>query len=730
MKANHILDKVAGDGGSASMTTEELEMLKAEMQQIKGDTESGIWSRRSWTEDVRFCRWDGQSDDGRKRQSAMGGKAPHPFEGATDGRIRLADMIIGEHVAVKLAAAMRADLTVKGMETTDESWAAKLRTLLRYITRGRRYWREIVKLTQYEEGDSPAAAILGVFWHHETGIRTASISAEEFVQLAWSMASDGDPDEEFAADLMDMVINPEREDEAMRAIQLTLPKIRPARVKKILKAWRSEESAEYPESYDKPGRIRYRAMRLFEDVYLPSNTGPLESARVVYVREWMSPAEIQEKIVTEGWSESFVNKVLKQSGTKYAYAGKTSFPETIVKLRADGSTETISVSTTDAYAGLIEIIYPYWKAVNDDGMRGVYWTIIHPDIDESAVDRQICPEAEVHGEYPFVEFSREILNDRLLDSRSISELCMTDQQALKLEHDAVGDHAQLSIPPIFVPANRPNIPLQIGPLRQIKRKRSNDYEWMHLPDFPSSALAQQKETRRRVDEYFGRYNPEVDERVVIAKQQFRVNMFLWSLADVMLMSGQLAQANMTDEEVSRIIGGKGVQVDRSRAEIQGQFDVLLDFDVRNLDPEYVLKLAESISKVILPMDNSMTIQRDKTVGILLSAFNPQLAEATLRPVEDATQDEINDEENNFVKISVGIEPPMVKEGQNHELRYMRLVELLEEAPDVVQSWPDRSKEILKRRLDHLEFMVQQEENKIIGTVGATPALGEVQEIEQ
>ena len=52
-------------------------------------------------DDMRLCRWEGQTEDGKKHSDYRQDQDPAmPFEGASDVRVRLADKLINELVAV------------------------------------------------------------------------------------------------------------------------------------------------------------------------------------------------------------------------------------------------------------------------------------------------------------------------------------------------------------------------------------------------------------------------------------------------------------------------------------------------------------------------------------------------------------------------------------------------------------------------------------------------------
>ena len=78
------------------MTREAISTLLSEISQAEADA-SYYYGRKVENFNTRFCLWAGQSEDGRKHQSALGRK-PFPWDGAADSRIRLADTITNENV--------------------------------------------------------------------------------------------------------------------------------------------------------------------------------------------------------------------------------------------------------------------------------------------------------------------------------------------------------------------------------------------------------------------------------------------------------------------------------------------------------------------------------------------------------------------------------------------------------------------------------------------------------
>jgi hypothetical protein len=149
--AEPSLDQVPGDGLPRRLTpdqqTDTLAELKGMVDEIRTSLNEDVYTRRRDNEDVRYCRWAGQSADGRKRKTALG-KDPIPFDGASDNRVRLADKIIREQSLPMVAAATRVQPRLVGMDGTDASTAYRMGLVLDWIKTNQwgASWRRELKL--------------------------------------------------------------------------------------------------------------------------------------------------------------------------------------------------------------------------------------------------------------------------------------------------------------------------------------------------------------------------------------------------------------------------------------------------------------------------------------------------------------------------------------------------------------------------------------------------------
>jgi len=719
------IETVKGDGGTAPITKDELTLLKTEMDSIARDAAQDIQARRTEAEDTRFCRWPNQSADGLKHSDPVDGHKAFPFEGASDSRVRLSDMIINEREKIMVASAMRSDVSVEGIESNDFELGSRMQILLNWIIKnafGSTYRRELKKLAQWQEGDVPAGAVMGVYWLQESALENKVLSVDEIGQMLYESISNdpalkGLTKNQFMVDLQNLITLDSERDRLENILISVSPHLSKGRISKIIKELRETGQAVYPSPYIKTSSPKITAHRMFEDIFFPSNTYDIRRARVIFVREWLTESDLRERSVTHGYSQKYVDQVLK-------HEGETGFPE-YVRNEVDGDwfTQSAKGPSQIQYKGMYEQITAYQRSCNDDGVPGIYYTCFHHAVDISAKDRILLDYA--HGEYPFVWFGRETLTNRLWDSRSVSELAMGQQKMLKILWDSFLDHTSIAtIPPVRVPKNRPNQRLEIGPLKQIKENRPGEVSFMEPPRYPVSNDKAQPLLENQVNEYFGRAHKDVMPVITQLHAQDMTDSFLANVKDVLVMVLQLCQQYVSDEFLARITGAKeGLPIIRSRAEIQGKFDLCISFDSKDLDMEYVVKKAELIGKYILPIDTLSTVQRDKLVARLFAGIDPSLAEATLQPVQNANMKEALDEQVNFAKIASGVEPPMLEEGQNHQLRLQTLQQIAQANPDAIERLQEDSKQILQARFEHLQHMVEQQTtNKQYGRMGAVPAL--------
>jgi hypothetical protein len=649
---------------------------------------------------TRLAQWDGQSDDGKKWSNNIGRQA-FPWDGSSDSRVRLADSICNENARMKKQAFFRAKLQLVPVEPGDFQKKKSAEDALNYLlyTRCEQSLRREVELAaQYSE--EYGLAIMGVFWRTTTRTETKTIVLQDILDVV----KQGDQE---AAYLVDRILS-EDDEEAGRIIEASNPD---CDGKKASKALREKGVYEYETSYIFESLPEWVALEPFEDVIFPPQTFDLQRAEWIAYRELINETEIRERIVTEGYSEEWVERAVKQKGA---------FTDTFRWASRQG---LITIDDEN----LIEVLTVYRKETTEDNSTRIVKTIVHTSIVDDWAKHELLDYE--HGQFPFVAMPRERIRRALIESRGTPEILETDQAFIKSQIDFRKDRASISIlPPLRVPANRGKIELMLGPAVQLPERRPGEFSWMEPPRFDNGALEVEATVRASIDDYFGRMSPTGNPSRALLAQQDMVDGWLGAVKECIVMTLQLAQQYMTDMEVARLAGKPLVEpFNVSREEIQGRYDLLLVFDSKDMDQDALAQKLKYISDVIVPLDTMGVIDRPMLTRLVVSSIDPHLADVLVKDIGVVTQQTVEDEQGNFAKIAAGTEPPIKENPDNAQLRLQTLQQIVQSNPAVQQRYQQDEifRKMLDARMQAFQFSMQQQQNAQIGKTGATPALQEM-----
>lgn len=709
------LEKIKGDGAARELTDKEFSEMRGDVVNIRRAVETYVIQRRLTLENALYCRWEGQSDSGRKERDALG-YDPKPFDKASDNRVRLADQIVQEHVLEKVTAATRATPRAVGMEGNDESEAGKVSSLVRWLVRnqwGQTYRKNLKLLARWSESDHPAACVCWVDWVTERALEVRRIDAQGLVDWAIEAAAANGTQiaEEDATRIIDLATDPMQIEELQKLMGTLAPQLSDGRIAKAAKELQDKGTTDLPVPYIRKEIPVMQPLRLFEDVFFDPNVTDLQRARRVYVREWYTAAEIREKAGTEGWPRGFVDALL---GTEDGGKGK----EALSAWDVLNDTRVVRpTGETHLRRDLYEINRCFRRAVNDDGVMGIYVTTFSAFVETEAKTELW---ARKHGKYPLVYFPRESLTNRIMDSRSVAELTLTDQMTRKLLKDSFEDHVQVAtLPPIKHPMGL-RYKIKYEPMGMVQAGPREDVKFMDPPTYPSAARDYWDRSKADVDEYWGRPTETTAPALAQMHAQDRVDTFLASLSEVLTMAVQLCQEFMPDARIQRIVGGDGMPVARSRAEIQGMYDIILSYDVKDLDQEYLLKKFKMLVEYVKTLDTRATVQWDRIVNRAMQSIDANWAEESVVPVASADQREVREEQAAFVAMLTGVRPEMPEGGINAELRLQTLQEQLAPRQANPAAYPPisaASHALIKERAEYLTFQAQQQQNAVTGRIG-------------
>lgn len=696
------LARTGDTGGAGSLRDGQLDAIKAELRHLVSRAGVSVAARRRAAEETRFCKWAGQSSDGRKHRKALGREA-FPFEGASDASIRLADMLVRENKRICLTALK--NMTLRGVDAKGDGTAGLLAKLADWLIKNKltTSWGDEWELfLEYALADSPGVAAMAMHWEQRTELVNRTLSVEELQER-----SGADP-----VFIQAVLYDPAREPDAIALLATLLPGAQDKALRGALAELRAgrEATVAVPEVVD--SRPFPMAMRFFQDVFVPENTARWDRPRYVFHREWLSEVELEERVASQGYDADAVAEALKHEGVSF-----------ITPVEGVGAvTRSWSgVRNTDAWRGLYEVITVHYRALNKDGVAALYTVVIHGAVDTPLRDREISRHG--HGRFPFSFFAFERLGARAWESRGIPELVSTDQYTIKLHVDAINDNAQLAtLPPVKRPASRADFRLNLEPLGDIDEMRPGEVAFMTPPQYPAVAQNAARDALTRVSTYFGRPVEGVDPQLVIGYSQALVDRFLPAVAESVHQMIADAIQFMEEEELERIAPGLGALAEHDPRTLRGRYDFVVSFDARTLDIEWLKTLGDLFGKYVLSWDTLSTVERDKAVRWFAGKLDADTLQF-IRSADSAAADELKDEDANFAFIAAGGEPPMMEDGQNFTARYRRLNENVMKNPEAVTAWPARSQQVLTARLEHLKHMAEQKTtNAQTGRLGAKPVL--------
>jgi hypothetical protein len=513
--------------------------LQSELAEILEDAGRNN-RRRDDYDDVRYARWEGQSDDGRKHEDQLG-RRPIPWEGASDIQIRLADRIINQHVHMVLEAFFRANMSVSGIETSDQKKASYWRDCLSYFLEQRmlpELRREVEILAQEMFSSSPAIAILGVYWQQETIMRFKKFSAQDVVQMITAQGGD----EKAVQEVLGILQDPDMEQQALELISQVFVGVKETVLKKGLKEFRETGETKLPTPAIHENRPRFVAHRLYEDVFVDSNCTELDRARVIMRREWLSETELRDKINSEGFDEDFVEAVLEKS------EGQSGVAEYDYRNPIQLGVHTMGKGVEGDFNDLYEIFYAYQRVYDEDtNVPAIYCTAFSSHVPDLHGKHDILEYG--HNQMPFILFTRERLSRSIFDSRGISELTKTNQYEAKVQRDLRNDASQIGvIPPLKVNARRGGLNLLVAPASQITITRPDDIDWLQPPPLSQSSLEAENAAVLDVLRYFG-LDPENPEGNQLYKQCM-VNRWLDSWREALSQALSLCQQYLPPEFVA------------------------------------------------------------------------------------------------------------------------------------------------------------------------------------
>ena len=654
---------------------------------------------RTRADDVRFSVWAGQSYDGKKHQK-NDTEQVFPWDGASDTRVRLADMICSENSDILTTAFTRGVLRASPTEVSDAGQAEAATTLLRYYRDNKlrnELRHEANLLANY--GQQYGYGILHVKWDREITKRIETVTMEEIVAIS-EMAEGGTGLSQLPA----LVADPDNEEAAVDVLEAQLG-IKRRRARKLVKQLRDNGQGELPTDIVTKNCPQIVALKPNEEVFFPPETIDLQSSRYIFRRCWHSEWELKQLENVYGYSSEWTKEVLKvNDGNQTTYM--------------DPLSETFDTHT-GATEGLYEVVYCYRKEIDEDGVLNVHCTIFNPKVTTKFGKEQILDH--MSGHYPFVAYRRENVSRKLIDCRGVPDIVHTWQNEIKGQRDMLYDRASLMVfPPLTVPARMGQV-YRLQPGSELPEMRPGEVKFLDPPRTnPGEALNVIDYVEKQCDQYFGRLNDNTNPVIAQAKMQSMVDNYTTTWSEAFTMMFRLVQEYISDQELARIAGIE-VGLPSSQADIMGAYDFSVKFDVRELDQDYVASKMQAIIG-LLPIDSAGTVDRAKLMSIAVGMIDPVLGQSIMTDQRGAAQKTFDDVNKDIALMSLGNEANYTENDPTAAMKMQFMQQVVGSNPKYQEQLQqdERFQALLENYGKNLQQSVAQEQNKMIGRLGVQP----------
>jgi hypothetical protein len=498
------------------------------------------------------------------------------------------------------------------------------------------------------------------------------------------------------------------DEELILLLQNTFDGVTEKRAKKALKELRKNGVTELPIVKRQVNSPEVKTLAPDGDFFFPPYVTDPQRAPYCFWKTYYTAQELQTKVSTDGWDEDFVDYII----SKYRGVNIDS-----IEREQEGRR---SISLTDnAYEAdeLIEIVYGYQRLIDEeDGSEGIYCTVFHKEFSGNEIAPGYAKFELLNGyeDYPVVVTRLAEDTKRLYDTQTIPDILRGIQNQVKVEKDSRIDRNSLAtLPPILHPVGQ--APTDWGPGRMIPYRRKGDLDFAPTPSYNQGSLEMETNLTDLADRLVG-----LDEQSQMStvRQQFLVDKFLSHTAEVLRMSFKCFQRFGPDEVFFRVTGIPDAQV-FNKGNPDENFDILINFDVLNTDPENVqAKLKQFAELTQFNTNNRMSM--DSFLDIAASAVDPVMADAILQPVESAQEEVVKQVTDDLAKIFAGIEMPARPAGAQIAIQ---VIQEYTQQPDIAQraATDEAFAGRLQKYVGQYTFQMQQAQNAQIGRLGTAPA---------
>jgi len=646
--------------------------------------------------DDRRNFWPGKSRDLRKH-----GADAFPWEGASDMEAHVIDERITRLVSLFMASLNRANIRAFPVEVQDLARSKVVSNFLKWmISSGyiSRFNREMELGANYllERG----ILISYVGWHSEDRKFLQRLDINQIGQVNPQLAQ--------------LIIDGQNEDQVISLLQKSFNGVTVKRAKKALAELASVGSAELPIVRRQVNAPDVKTLAPDGDFIFPPYVTDPQRAPYCFWKTYYTPQELENKVITDGWDESFVDLVIDR------YRGVN-----IDSIEREQEGRRSLSLTDNAYEAeeLIELVYGFQRLIDkEDGSEGIYCTVFHKEFSGNGDVPGYAKFELLNGyeDYPVVVTRLSEDSKRLYDTMTVPNLLRGIQQQVKIERDSRIDRNSLAtVPPILHPVGQ--APTDWGPGRYVPYRRKGDIDYGPTPTYNQGSLEMEKTMEQQADRLVGLDEGSPSSQI---RKQFLIDKFLSHSAEVVSQCYRCFQRFGPDQIFFRVTGVPDPQM-FNKGNADENFDVTISYDVLNTDPEkQENKLNQMVS--LLQLDRNARINVDNLLTLIAGSVDPVLADGVLEPVEVAQEKLLKDITDDLSKIYAGIEVPARPSGAQAALQVIQQYSQQQDIQKRLQE-DEAFAARLQKYAGQYQFAVQQAQNAQIGRVGTAPAqMGQMQ----
>jgi hypothetical protein len=319
---------------------------------------------------------------------------------------------------------------------------------------------------------------------------------------------------------------------------------------------------------------------------------------------------------------------------------------------------------------------------------------------------------------------REHRSRSTVESRGVGDISITHQAELKAQRDARTDRTSLgTLPPLQVPLGRGTQQYRLGPRAQLQVMRPGELAWLAPPPLDQTTFDTENGVLRASYNYFGKNWQGIDPQKVLRKQQRLIDGWLGELREVYGQIYELCEQYIPPDDWVQISGSPASVPAADRKGIQQNMTLVLEYDAKDLNTEYLANKMNLIQTMLVATDAAGVIDRAGLTQYAARSLDPALGRQIIRPQDAVTQQEITEEQAALSQIVSGVDPPVYSSGQNAQLRLNVIQTTLQNNQDYVNFLRQNplAQQRLQRRVQNMQFQLQQQQNAITGKIGVPPS---------